>query len=44
MALNPILESRFKDAVKSIPLEYHVELCLHAYDVANLPIFEELSN
>lgn len=44
MAQNPILESKFKEAIKSIPLEYHIELCMHAYDIGNMPIFEELSN
>lgn len=28
-----IEKSRFKEATKSIPLEYHIELCMHAYDV-----------
>ena len=43
MQQNLILESRFKEASRSIPLEYHIELTMHSYDVANMPIFEELS-
>jgi hypothetical protein len=27
-----------------LPLEYHIELCMHAYDVGNIALFEELSN
>jgi len=38
-----IEKKRFKEASNSIPLEYHIELCMHAYDVGNMILFEDLS-
>jgi len=38
-----IEKTRFKEACKCIPLEYHIELCMHAYDVGNMTLFEDLS-
>ena len=32
-----------KEASRAIPLEHHLELTFHAYDVNNMAIFEELS-
>ena len=29
--------------MRSIPLEYHIELTMHSYDVGNMVVFEELS-
>jgi hypothetical protein len=39
-----LLKEKDWRSIISIPLEYHVELAHHAYDVANYKLFEEISN
>ena len=42
--MNSIKEKNWKNASESIPLEFHIELVIHAYDINNSKIFEDLSN
>lgn len=33
MALEPVLDKQQRKASSCVPLEYHIELCKHLYDV-----------
>ncbi len=39
-----LLKEKDWRSIVSLPLEYHIELASHAYDVGNFKIFEDISN
>ena len=40
---NYIPEQKWKKASRNFPLEFHLELIKHAYDIQNMKAFEDLS-